>query len=264
VHIFGAAGSYKTCLVVVDQYGLSSPAYCQTITVVASPTSGASSGGGQSGAGSSGSASSGPGSGSQTTGGTGNGGSTGGNGGPGGGDLDAAPMAQVAADSQAPGGSLVTLDASASLDPDGDALQFTWTQWEGPAVTLLDAHSARPTFIMPAAEGATFRFAVEVSDGTLGDVATQVVGYAAPVAPHSAAVPPSGDADTPPATDAGGGAADEPATQAGSSNGLPGPAWLPYVMVLLVAGLLIAVLVVGRRRTRGGTDTSPNATATVG
>ena len=45
--------------------------------------------------------------------------------------------------------SLVTLDGSASTDPDGTIASYTWTQTEGPPVVLDDATTAKPTFTAP-------------------------------------------------------------------------------------------------------------------
>ena len=45
--------------------------------------------------------------------------------------------------------SVVTLDGTASSDPDGDALTYMWTQVSGPPVTLDDVTSATPSFTIP-------------------------------------------------------------------------------------------------------------------
>ena len=51
-------------------------------------------------------------------------------------------------------------------DPEGQALTYQWTQLDGPAVTLSNAHAAQPTFRAPELlENATATFQLAVSDG---------------------------------------------------------------------------------------------------
>ena len=82
-------------------------------------------------------------------------------------------------------GSEVMLNASASMDPDGDPITYLWTQTEGPSVTLSDTSAAAPTFIAPDAPvgGVSLTFVVTVNDGDLeasDDVVVTIFGANTP------------------------------------------------------------------------------------
>ena len=60
----------------------------------------------------------------------------------------------------------VYLDGTSSYDLDGDALRFTWNQLSGPAVTLIGADTALPSFVAPIVTAPTaLVFQLTISDG---------------------------------------------------------------------------------------------------
>lgn len=91
------------------------------------------------------------------------------------------PVADAGAPQTVNEGSAVTLDGSASFDPDGEALTFSWVQTAGPAVTLADANTAQASFIAPfvGQEGAMLTLTLTVSDGI--DAATAPQRAAGPL-----------------------------------------------------------------------------------
>lgn len=83
------------------------------------------------------------------------------------------PVANAGADQSVNGGTLVTLDATASSDTDGDLLAFSWRQTEGPRVTLSDHNVAKPTFTAPSVTTpTTLTFELTVSDGNFSTLDT--------------------------------------------------------------------------------------------
>lgn len=75
-----------------------------------------------------------------------------------------APTAAAGADQSGNKGALISLNGSASTDPDGDSLAYRWAQSSGPAVSLSSATAASPAFTAPA-QSAVLVFALTVNDG---------------------------------------------------------------------------------------------------
>lgn len=84
-------------------------------------------------------------------------------------NVNHAPLAEAGDNQTASEGSGVTLDATQSQDPDGDALTYSWEQLSGPSVEVSDPSSATPTFTAPLVSlgGATLVFRLIVNDGAL-------------------------------------------------------------------------------------------------
>jgi CSLREA domain-containing protein len=75
-----------------------------------------------------------------------------------------APVANAGADQSATADTTVNLNGSASADPDNHApLSYGWIQTGGPAVTLIGATTATPSFIAPGAPG-VLTFSLTVTD----------------------------------------------------------------------------------------------------
>lgn len=76
-----------------------------------------------------------------------------------------APNAVAGASQTVGPGATVTLDGAASNDPDGDMLDYRWTQLLGPAVTLADDTAATTQFTAPdVGSDMLLQFRLEVSD----------------------------------------------------------------------------------------------------
>jgi len=79
------------------------------------------------------------------------------------------PVAIAGPDQSVDEGVLVTLNGSASYDPDTDPLTFSWTQTAGKPVVLSSSSVAQPTFSAPTSltlnEELTFRLAVNDGQG---------------------------------------------------------------------------------------------------
>ena len=98
-----------------------------------------------------------------------------------GGGGNRAPVANAGADQATNTGVQVTLDGSASSDPDGNPITFSWTQTGGPAVTLSTPTAATARFT-PSVAG-TYTFQLAVSDGSLSAQDTVVITVTTPGGP---------------------------------------------------------------------------------
>ncbi|MEM9599649.1 MAG: PKD domain-containing protein [Pseudomonadota bacterium] len=93
-----------------------------------------------------------------------------------------APTADAGTDQTTGGSALVTLNASGSVDPDGDTLTINWVQLSGPTVALSNTTSRTPSFTAPPRTNAvqTLVFEVTVSDGVAAPVSDTVTILVAP------------------------------------------------------------------------------------
>jgi choice-of-anchor B domain-containing protein len=90
--------------------------------------------------------------------------------------INNAPNAVAGGSQTVNSGASVTLNGSASNDPDGDALSYQWMQTAGATVTINNATSASASFTAPTVSSDTLlRFDLTVSDGVIMDTASTSV-----------------------------------------------------------------------------------------
>jgi hypothetical protein len=94
------------------------------------------------------------------------------------------PVANAGANQTSPIGQAMTLDGSASTDPDGDPLRFTWTVVSAPAgvsLQIANASSVRPSTVLPAR--GTYVVRLIVNDGITDSAPSTVTLTTANTAP---------------------------------------------------------------------------------
>jgi hypothetical protein len=83
------------------------------------------------------------------------------------------PVAVAGTNQQVPVFTAVTLDGTASFDPQGSPLTYRWTQILGPPVHLVNADQPVASFIATSTGGLVFQLTVEnQSGGTATDTVT--------------------------------------------------------------------------------------------
>ncbi len=88
----------------------------------------------------------------------------------------AAPVADAGFGVLAYPGDTVVLNGTASSDPEGDSLTYTWTQIDGATVEMDKHATPEPSFVLPAA--GPYRFQLVVNDGTSDSAPSEVRFYA--------------------------------------------------------------------------------------
>jgi hypothetical protein len=92
-------------------------------------------------------------------------------------NINQLPIANAGSDQTVHEGAAVSLNGTASSDPDGDELSFSWTQIDGTSVVLANADTAHPSFTSPEVSftGDVLTFELTASDGIGTDTDTIIV-----------------------------------------------------------------------------------------
>jgi photosystem II stability/assembly factor-like uncharacterized protein len=75
--------------------------------------------------------------------------------------LNVPPIADAGPDQEVDENTLVTLDGSASYDPDGDPMTYAWVQLDGPSASLAGDDTVAPTFTADTPGELTFELTVD-------------------------------------------------------------------------------------------------------
>jgi hypothetical protein len=90
------------------------------------------------------------------------------------------PVADAGTDQIGVTAGAISLDGSASFDPDGDPITYQWTQIAGPSVTLSAPTAAKTTFTAAEGQSYAFRLTVKDTQGAQGTERVTVTTKAAP------------------------------------------------------------------------------------
>jgi len=104
--------------------------------------------------------------------------------------VNAAPIADAGADQTVGAGASVSLNGSASTDPDGSVVGYVWTQTGGTPVALGNANTVTPSFSAPAsADTLVFQLTVTDNDGVSASDGVSIT-VSVPVPTPSTNIPP--------------------------------------------------------------------------
>ena len=107
-------------------------------------------------------------------------------------NVNQTPTANAGADQPVNEGVLVTLDGTASFDPDGTIASYTWIQTAGTGVTLSSAAASKPTFTAPSVgpAGEVLTFSLVVTDNAGAASAADTVDVVVNDVPAKSSVDP--------------------------------------------------------------------------